>query len=259
MNNPYQSPESSVGGGGMVSCVGCGKELHISAALCPGCGASQRTKRYKSKTVAALFAFFLGGFGAHRFYLGQWWGIFYLLLFWAWIPGIIAFIEMFVFIFSDQKAWDEKYNEGKPAAPGDGSGATVVVVMIVGLLFLVAVIGILAAVSIPAYHDYTQRVKVSGAMLEVAPVKEKVADFYMQHKVMPSSNIMVGLDDPYILPSSHSVSVSEEGLTLEFSDESDLIDDKTIVFYLEDESGSLMWSCSGGDLPSKYRPSNCRN
>ena len=57
--------------GGMVFCRGCGREIHQSAASCPGCGARQQAARQgKSKATAGVLALLLGGLGIHRFYLG---------------------------------------------------------------------------------------------------------------------------------------------------------------------------------------------
>lgn len=50
----------------------------------------------KDETVGVLLALFLGGFGAHRFYLGDTGlAIVYLIFCWTFIPGLIAFIECF--------------------------------------------------------------------------------------------------------------------------------------------------------------------
>lgn len=50
-----------------------------------------------NKLVYALLAFFLGGLGAHKFYAGKiGLGILYLVFFWTFIPGIIAFIEFII-------------------------------------------------------------------------------------------------------------------------------------------------------------------
>jgi TM2 domain-containing membrane protein YozV len=95
---------------GMVYCRGCGKEIHDSAVSCPHCGAQQRVGYPgKSKVVAGVLALLLGGLGIHRFYLGQWWGIFYLLFCWTLIPSFIAFIEGIVFLVSDDATWNAKY------------------------------------------------------------------------------------------------------------------------------------------------------
>ena len=96
-----------------VHCRGCGNEIHESAETCPSCGAPQQisvTRTGKSKVLAALLALFLGSFGVHRFYLGQWWGLFYLLLCWTGIPTLVSFVETIVFLLSNQQKWDNKYN-----------------------------------------------------------------------------------------------------------------------------------------------------
>ena len=77
----------------------------------------------KSKTTAAIFAFFLGGIGAHKFYLGQTGkGILYLLFFWTYIPSIIAFIEMIMLLTMSEQDFNMRYNPqlfyGQPTLRG---------------------------------------------------------------------------------------------------------------------------------------------
>lgn len=53
----------------------------------------------KSKIVAALLAFFLGGIGIHKFYCGKILaGIVYILFCWTGIPSIIAFVEFILYL-----------------------------------------------------------------------------------------------------------------------------------------------------------------
>ncbi|MFP5468572.1 MAG: NINE protein [Alphaproteobacteria bacterium] len=93
-------------------CVGCGQQLHASAPTCPKCGARQGGAALgnKSRTTAILLAFFLGGLGAHKFYLGRTGaGALYLLFFWTFIPAIIAFVEFIIYITMSDEAFAEKY------------------------------------------------------------------------------------------------------------------------------------------------------
>lgn len=64
----------------------------------------------KSRIIAALLAFFLGGFGIHKFYLGQiGWGIVYLLFCWTFIPSIVAFIEFIIYLCTSDEDFARKY------------------------------------------------------------------------------------------------------------------------------------------------------
>jgi TM2 domain-containing membrane protein YozV len=101
----------------MIFCRGCGKEIHETAPMCPHCGFQQMersstVKNGRNKIVAALLAFFLGGFGVHKFYLGQTGlGIVYLIFCLTFIPAIVAFIESIMFIAMSDEKFDLKYGQ----------------------------------------------------------------------------------------------------------------------------------------------------
>ncbi|RMG95724.1 MAG: NINE protein [Deltaproteobacteria bacterium] len=68
----------------------------------------------KDKNTAALLAFALGGFGAHRFYLGQpGWGLIYIIFAWTFIPSLVAFFEFLNLLFMDPEEFDRRYNGGR--------------------------------------------------------------------------------------------------------------------------------------------------
>jgi ribosomal protein L37E len=85
----------------MVHCRGCGKQIHESAPTCPHCGAPQAAVQSahsaaasdKKKISAALLCWFLGVFGAHRFYVGKV-GTGLIQLFTLGGLGIWAFIDL---------------------------------------------------------------------------------------------------------------------------------------------------------------------
>ena len=113
--------ETTVGGeaplaiaaGQQKYCSGCGTLLHKSAPTCPKCGATQSDVMAvgnKSRLTAILLALFLGGLGAHKFYLGRpGMGVLYILFFWTFIPAIIAFIEMIIYICMSDAEFARKY------------------------------------------------------------------------------------------------------------------------------------------------------
>ncbi|HBN21884.1 MAG TPA: hypothetical protein DD412_01430 [Holosporales bacterium] len=102
-------------------CSECGSKIKSKAEICPQCGVRQIGQNAtinfgqvapngKSKMAAALLAFFLGGFGIHKFYLGQvGQGILYLLFCWTLIPAFIAFIEFILYLTMNDETFNQKY------------------------------------------------------------------------------------------------------------------------------------------------------
>ena len=98
-----------------VQCGTCGHLVHPGAITCPGCGATG-----KSKVAAGLLALFLGAFGIHRFYLGQIWGLRYMLF-----TGII----LVLLIIGVSRGVE-----------GDGSGPLIMAIVLLGILETVSLI-----------------------------------------------------------------------------------------------------------------------
>lgn len=100
-------------------CHECGAAIKAKAEICPKCGVRQTpppsafgttAPNGKSRVAAALLAFFLGGFGVHKFYLGQiLWGLVYLIFFWTLIPAIASFIEFIIYLTMSDEAFNQKY------------------------------------------------------------------------------------------------------------------------------------------------------
>jgi len=82
-----------------------------SAVANAGYGGGMVRTGNRTKGTAAILAFFLGGLGAHKFYLGQWiWGLIYLFFCWTFVPSIIGFLEGILYLLTSEHAFDMKYN-----------------------------------------------------------------------------------------------------------------------------------------------------
>lgn len=247
--NPYAAPAARLTSG-HKRCDSCSAEILVKAEICPKCGVRQR--REVSKTALLLLTFFTGGLGGHKFYLGKnWQGVLYLLFFWTYIPGLVALVEFFIYAFTSSERLNEKYE----AAP---SG--VVIAIVVVLVFGVAMIGILAAIAIPAYQDYTQRARVSEAVISASPWRAAVEQHYTETGKLPSSAAELSKGAPPAAGGSRygSVSLGENGtLTIKMAPETRM-GDKTIVYRPEVAGGAIRWDCTVGTLEPKYRPRDCR-
>lgn len=102
-------------------CSECGAIIKAKAEICPACGVRQMAPpgnigdyapNGKSKIVAALLAFFLGGIGIHKFYLGNTvMGLIYLLFCWTFVPAIAGFIEAILFLIMSPVDFNRRYGQ----------------------------------------------------------------------------------------------------------------------------------------------------
>lgn len=95
-------------------CSECGAIIKAKAEICPKCGVRVNLNTVapngKSKLAAVLFAFFLGSFGFHKFYLGKiGMGVLYLLLCWTFIPGVLGVIEGILLLIMSDDDFVRKY------------------------------------------------------------------------------------------------------------------------------------------------------
>jgi TM2 domain-containing membrane protein YozV/type II secretory pathway pseudopilin PulG len=135
-------------------CGSCGEAIKIQAEICPKCGVRQRPPF--NKTALVLITFFLGGLGAHKFYVGKnIQGVLYLLFCWTFIPGIIAFVEFFIYALTSNEKLEKKYPNVKVGT------AAIVLISIAAFFGVIFTIGVLAALAIPKFLDASCKAKAS--------------------------------------------------------------------------------------------------
>ena len=134
---------------------------------------------------------------------------------------------------------------------------------LIELMIVIAILGILLAIAIPAYQDYTVRAKVSEGLNVAAAAKLAVAETQQTTSAFPTNNTAAGLPAPTNINGNNvlSVTVGASGTVLiTYNTVDGNISNSTIVLTPTAASGSVKWSCStaNGSVLNKYRPSNCR-
>jgi type IV pilus assembly protein PilA len=137
---------------------------------------------------------------------------------------------------------------------------------LIELMIVVAIIGILAAVAIPAYQDYIARAQVSEAVNLLASGKTGMAEYFADKATWPpaATDVMGSVAGKYtnnitILSSATTGTLTLEA-TMKPSNINASITSGTVILYTTD--GGKIWTCSPGTtapaLAAKYLPSACR-
>ena len=139
--------------------------------------------------------------------------------------------------------------------PRFGGGGAMLSVMV-----SVAVIGILAAVAIPAYQDYVHKAGVMSGYEAALPIREKVTRYAAEKKAWPASLTDLGyanetLDGP---EGRYNIAIYEEGLIGVDVGVDGAGEERYIVLEPLVEQGELVWECYGQNLDTKYLPQACR-
>lgn len=133
---------------------------------------------------------------------------------------------------------------------------------LIELMITVAIVGILAAVALPAYQDYTIRAQVTEGMSLAAGAKAAVAEFYANKGVLPADNTeagFAGATGKYV----SDVSVAAGVITATFGGSganSNLTGKMLMLTPTPQAAGNLSWACAAGAtaVDAKYLPSSCK-
>ncbi|ANJ68427.1 prepilin-type N-terminal cleavage/methylation domain-containing protein [Halothiobacillus diazotrophicus] len=144
---------------------------------------------------------------------------------------------------------------------------------LIELMIVIAIIGILAAIAIPAYQDYTIRAQVSEGLSLADGAKTAVVEFYNNTGRFPPSNASAGLAKAGSITGNYvsqlDVGTAPGQIQVTFSKTSPqranaAIDKDILTLSASTNGGSVQFRCSpngvnGTTVPNKYLPSSCRN
>ncbi|HGM2639480.1 TPA: pilin, partial [Neisseria gonorrhoeae] len=155
---------------------------------------------------------------------------------------------------------------------------------LIELMIVIAIVGILAAVALPAYQDYTARAQVSEAILLAEGQKSAVTEYYLNHGKWPSDNSAAGVASASDIKGKYvqSVTVAKGVVTAEMKSDgvNKEIKGKKLSLWARREDGSVKWFCgqpvtrddaakagtdavtadtTGTKIETKHLPSTCRD
>ena len=136
---------------------------------------------------------------------------------------------------------------------------------LIELMIVVAIIGILAAIAIPAYQDYTIRAQVSEGLNLSGGAKAAVTEFYQDRGVMPTDNTEAGIAAEGEIQGNYvsQVLVTDGVIQVSYSSAAPqaanaAINGQTLTLTPNIvNAGSVGWTCSGS-LQNKHLPAACR-
>ena len=151
---------------------------------------------------------------------------------------------------------------------------------LIELMIVVAIIGILAAIAIPAYQDYLIRSQVSEGLTMAAAAKASVAEFYANRGDWPADNLEAGLGAASTIQGKYvtNITVADGGITVTYGNEANianLLSETVGLTPGASDNGDVIWRCGspatnplgwGSDIGTsavttvagKYLPSSCR-
>jgi len=132
-------------------------------------------------------------------------------------------------------------------------------------MIVVAIIGILAAIAIPQYAEYTNRARVSEGLQLAAGAKTAVSEFFSSNNRMPADNDEAGVADASTIIGNNvtSVTIADGDITIAYAGLSPNVcgagGTPSLTLTPRDRTGSITWARSAWDGELRCLPANLRS
>jgi type IV pilus assembly protein PilA len=134
---------------------------------------------------------------------------------------------------------------------------------LIELMIVIAIIGILAAIAIPAYQDYTIRSKVSEGLNMAGAAKLAVAETFDSTGALAANNAAYGLPQPASIAGTYVASISAVTSLVTITYRliaAGKVDAGNSVLLTANTTlpGATQWTCTSASINPRFLPANCR-
>lgn len=129
---------------------------------------------------------------------------------------------------------------------------------LIELMIVVAIIGIISAIVLPAYQAYTKRAHVAEGLTLANGAKVAISDYYSTFGSYPANNYSVGIMQASSIrgKSVRSIEIAYSKITITYNTK--VASGATIELNGDMLGNTIRWNCTSGSVPTQYRPVNCR-
>lgn len=139
---------------------------------------------------------------------------------------------------------------------------------LIELMIVIAIVGILAAVALPRYQEYTVRAKVAEMILAAQPGKLAVAESVQANSAMPTTLTLDSVASEYVSGVAYAygslTGTTATGIVTVTGAKDPNLSGKTLALTgtYDSSNGQLTWACSAGatnGIAPKFLPASCKS